>query len=356
MTGPPAKKFSDTPVRGGDDAERQFKYFTPAKRRASLYEDVTCDTQPSVHRHLTRGWPVSFEDGRGTWSEDSTALRSTDWFAFRDPAGLWERPFYQNGARAEAQIDGAVAGAVRDGLFKDFDPQWVEFLRANLQVPAFAEHGLWLATASAGRDCLSDSITHAVVFEAAYKQRMAQSIVLYAMDVEPHFGDFPTSAAKERWMTHDAWQPTREYVEKLHSINDWGEVIFATNVCFEPIVGTMIRRELGIRAATVNGDTVTPVIARAGQIEWGWTADWTATFMDLVLTDETHGGANRDVVAGWLETWMPMAVAAAEALTGLLEELPVSFPAEDARARVLTSAAEFHETAHVADLVKAVSA
>lgn len=356
MTGPPAKTFSDTPVRGGDNAERQFKYFTAAKRRASLYEDVTCDTQPSVLRHLTRGWPVNFEDGRGTWSEDSTALRSTDWFAFRDPAGLWERPFYQNGARAEAQIDGAVAGAVRDGLFKDFDPRWVEFLRHNLQVPAFAEHGLWLATASAGRDCLSDSITHAVVFEAAYKQRMAQSIVLYAMDVEPHFGEFATAAAKERWMTHDAWQPTREYVEKLHSTNDWGEVIFATNVCFEPIVGTMIRRELGIRAATVNGDTVTPVIARAGQLEWGWTADWTAAFMDLILTDGTHGTANRDVVAGWLEAWMPMAVAAAEALTALLDELPVSFPADDARARVLESAAAFHETAQVADLLKAATA
>ena len=50
-----------------------------------MYEDVTVDTQPSVHRHLDRGWPVHFEDGRGMWSEDSTALRSGDWYEFRDP-------------------------------------------------------------------------------------------------------------------------------------------------------------------------------------------------------------------------------------------------------------------------------
>src|SRR5947209_9958588 len=67
------------------DSEREFSGFEPLKRRATLYEDVTIDTQPSVHRHLTRGWPVSFEDGRGTWDEGSTALRSSDWYAFRDP-------------------------------------------------------------------------------------------------------------------------------------------------------------------------------------------------------------------------------------------------------------------------------
>ena len=58
-----------------ESSERDFSWFAPAGRRATLYEDVTIDTQPSVHRHLSRGWPVSFEDGRGTWNDDSTALR-----------------------------------------------------------------------------------------------------------------------------------------------------------------------------------------------------------------------------------------------------------------------------------------
>jgi len=356
MSGPPAKTFSDAPVRGGDDAERQFRYFTPAKRRASLYEDVTCDTQPSVHRHLSRGWPLRFEDGRGTWDDRSTALRSEDWFAFRDPAGLWERPFYQQSARAEQQIDAVVALAARDGLFEDFDPAWIEFLRLNLQVPAFAEHGLWLATASVGRDCLSDALTHAVVFEAANKQRTAQSLVLYAMDLEARFGPFEIAASKQRWLEHEAWQPTRELVERLHSVNDWAEVIVATNLCFEPLVGAMIRRELGVRAARANGDAVTPAVMGPAQAEAAWAADWTVPLMAHVLGDDAHGAGNREVLAGWLASWLPACVAAVEALGGVIEEMPVGFSAEDARERVLASTAALHEQAGVADLAKAAAA
>lgn len=350
MSGPPIKQLSEKPARAGDMEERSFTYFSPAKRRATLYEDVTVDTQPSVHRHIERGWPVSFEDGRGTWSDDSTALRCTDWYAFRDPGQLWERPFYQQGSAAEAQIESTVRSAARENLFEDFRPDWVDFLRVNLQVPAFAEHGLWLATASVGRDCLSDSITHCVVLEAAYKQRLAQSIVLYAMDLEAHFGELPTATAKQRWLEHPAWQPTRRFVERLHSITDWGEVIVAANLCYEPLVGTMIRRELGMRAATLNGDTVTPVVARLGQLEWNWTADWTADFLRLVLDDEASGEHNRRIVAGWIDDWRPRAIEAVAALDGIVAELPLGFDAEASRARLERDAAAFYEAAGVGAL------
>ncbi len=46
--------------------------------------------------------------------------------------------------------------------------------------------------------------------------------------------------------------------------------MIAANLCFEPIVGTLIRRELGTRAAAANGDTVTPVLARVATQEWEW--------------------------------------------------------------------------------------
>src|SRR5437899_2975272 len=87
MTGaqPPVKQVGDGKGRRGEDPERSFQWYEPKKRRATLYEDVTVDTQPSVHRHLDRGWPVHFEDGRGLWWEGSTALRASDWYAFRDP-------------------------------------------------------------------------------------------------------------------------------------------------------------------------------------------------------------------------------------------------------------------------------
>ena len=46
----------------------------------------------------------------------------------------------------------------QEGLMADYSPEWVEFLRDVLQVPAYVEHGLWFALATIARDCLSDTI------------------------------------------------------------------------------------------------------------------------------------------------------------------------------------------------------
>lgn len=349
MSGPPVKQFGDDGGRREDanDAERTFQYYTPAKRRATLYEDVTVDTQPSTHRHILRGWPVTFDGVHGVWSDDSTAIRSSDWYAFRDPAGWWERVFYQVGTDHERQIEGTVRGAQADGLFDDLSPEWVEFLRTNLQVPSFVEHGLWLATASAARDCLSDTIAHCVVLEASLKQRMAQSIVLYAMDLEAHFGEMPIEPAKQRWLEHPAWQPARRYLERLRTSTDWMEVLVAANLCFEPLVGVLIRRELGIRAATANGDSITPVVASVGQAEWRWVSEWSSALMRFVREDEAHGEHNRGCVEGWVADWLPQAREAAIALGGLVEEMPVGIPFEPAWQRVESDALAYLESAGV---------
>ena len=86
--------------------------------------------------------------------------------------------------------------ARRERVFADFDPGSVHFLRKHLQVPAFIEHGIWLALASAARDTLSDTVTHCVALEAAMKQRQAQALILYGMDLEEQFGDFPVDRAR----------------------------------------------------------------------------------------------------------------------------------------------------------------
>jgi hypothetical protein len=354
-SGPPVKQLGDAGARRDDEAERAFCSFTPARRRASLYEDVTMDSQPSTRRHVDRGWPLSFDGVHGVWSDDSTLLDVRDWHDFRDPGQWWERNYFQIGSQWERQIDQAVSQAAHDGMFADFDPAWVEFLRANLMVPAFAQHGLWLATAAAGRDALSDTLTHAIVFQAALKQRFAQSLVLYALDLEPHFGEFSMAAARDRWLSHPAWQPTRTYIERLRTVVDWGEGIVAINLCFEPILGVFIQRELGMRAAAANGDTVTTTLGHVAQAEWRWVSDWTVAFMKLVCSDETHGERNTELIRGWMENWLPLALEAAVALEGIISELPVAIDYAASRDRTLKDAYDFWDEAGVRDLVPVFS-
>jgi NAD(P)H-flavin reductase len=353
--GAPVKTFEAPAAPAGDDSERQFSWYTPRKRRASLYEDVTIDTQPSIHRHLTRGWPVSFEDGRGTWNDTSTALRSSDWFAFRDPGEQWEKPFYQRGTAVEQQIEGALRSAIDEGLLSDFSDEWLEFLRGFLQIPAYVEHGLWFATATAARDCLSDSVTACVCLQAAMKQRSAQAIVLYAMDLEQAFGvEFPIETAREAFLSDPEWQPTRGYLEKLAATDDWGEVVIAANLCFEPVVATLVRRELGTRAAAANGDTVTPVLARVATQEWEWTRRWTVDLVRFLCDDASHGEANRKLIGAWVREWLPAAVEAGLALVPLAEKVPHGIDTEQALARVRAYAGAMLEEAGLPELCSLV--
>jgi propane 2-monooxygenase small subunit len=349
----PVKRVGE-PARSGDEAERQFSWYVPRKRRASLYEDVTVDTQPSVHRHLTRGWPVSFEDGRGTWNDDSTALCATDWFDFRDPDEQWERPYYQRGTAVEQQIEGAMRSAREEGLLEDFDPDWIEFLRRFLQIPAYVEHGLWFALATAGRDCLSDSVTSCVCLQAAMKQRSAQAIVLYAMDLEEHHGPFPIESARDAFLNDAPWQPTRRYLERLASTADWGEVIVAANLCFEPVVTTLLRRELGTRAAAANGDTVTPVLARVETQEWEWARRWTVELTRFLLDDVEHGDSNRKLISSWVHDWLGQALEAGLALAPLAHEVPVGIDEHQAVARVKEYAGAMLEQAGLPELCSLV--
>ena len=271
----------------------------PPSAAPRSYEDVTIDTQPSVHRHLTRGWPVSFEDGRGTWDDASTALQCADWFAFRDPGEQWERPYYQarHGDRASDRGSDALRG--EEGLVDDFTPEWVEFLRANLQVPAYVEHGLWFALATIGRDCLSDSVATCVCLQAAMKQRSAQAIVLYAMDLEEHHGPFPIEAARDAFLDRagvaaDAAVPRAAGSDVRLGRGDRRREPRASSRSS----GTLLRRELGIRAAAANGDTITPVLARAATQEWEWARAWTAALVRFLLEDALYGAANRGADRG----------------------------------------------------------
>jgi propane 2-monooxygenase small subunit len=332
---PPVKRFEQPGSgRSEDDARRGFFYFTPKKRRASLYEELTIDTQISTDRHLQGGWLIAFDDGRASHSLASTAVRVADWFDWRDPAELWERPFYQQAARAAREQDDAVAAARSEGLFARITQPWQEFLRADVQLPAFYEHGLWRALCGAARPALSDTITHAIVLEAGMKQRQAQDLVVYAMDLESEIGECSTEKAKQRWLQEPAWQPVRALVERVGSVHDWMERVIATNLCIEPIVGSLLRREMLLFPASTNGDPVTPVIVGNASREWLWYRDWTVELVRFCVEDEEFGAHNRQVLAGWAKQWNPEAEAAAESIAGEIERAPGARPFEESMAQV----------------------
>jgi propane monooxygenase small subunit len=84
----PKPVFTDAEAGAKDfpsSTSRTYNYFTPRKRRATVYEDVTVDVQPDPARHLTQGWVYAFANGDAGYPQEWTALKSSDWHEFLDP-------------------------------------------------------------------------------------------------------------------------------------------------------------------------------------------------------------------------------------------------------------------------------
>jgi hypothetical protein len=302
------------------DEERNFQWFTPARRKSTMYEDVTLDTSHSLERHFRWGYQIHFPDGRPTYWDASEA-KSNSWWDFRDPNALWERNFYQTATNYERECRNAIAVGKSNGLFDRFSPEWVEFLRHHIHAVAQAEYGLVMPMANAVRPSRGDCQLNCISFQGCFKLRHAEALALYGMELETALSDFPASRGTQSFMEHPAWQPTRELLERLDLIHDWVEIVIAANLVFEPLVGVLLRRELLMSAASEHGDMVTPVFGRTGQAEWDWGRAWTAAFVKHLVEDEQFGPVNREVIEGWVETWRPAAEQAVDGLGVLFQQL-----------------------------------
>ena len=300
------------------DGHRKFVWFTPKGRNPTQYEMFTVGQQSGPARWLAVDWPLRFDDGRAPFTEDSTALRCSDWEAYRDPAQLWQRPYVVAANREEQALDRLVPAMLGDALVADMGKAWLhDALGRYLAAWPFVEYGLFLAGCYAVREALADTIEFALAFEAGDRLRHVQDIVhlLFALEeAEPSFTD---EAARRAWMEDPALVPTREFVEHLVSSRDWAEIAVVTDLVFEPLVGDLVRTEFFARNAAHNGDAVTPLVLAGARTDARRQREAVAELVRLVLADPEHGPANRRVLEGWLGRWTPAARSAAEALRAM---------------------------------------
>ena len=110
----------------------------------------------------------------------------------------------------------------------------------------------------------------------------------------------------------------------MRATPDWGERVVAVSLCFEPLVGLLLR-ELLMRSPKFNGDALTQAVGHVAQLEWEWTRDWTAELVRFLLADEREGPHNSEVVERWIRDWEPRR-AARRGLAPVFDELPAALP------------------------------
>ncbi len=321
----------------GSDS-RSYSYFTPKKRRATKYEDVTVDVQPDPERYLTQGWILGWANGDIGYDAKWTKAKSSDWHAYRDPNEEWERTIYVNNSNSIRQITQSIEDAKSENTFQDWNKSWLPILAKHMSAWAHADQGLGMYVfMPAQRAAMSNMHNNAISVNCMHKLRTAQDILLYNMELEEIFGeDFDADLHKEVWMNDPSWQGVRENVERIMNAKDWAETTFAANIVFEPLVGELFRSQFLMRFAPAYGDSLTPSVIGVSEREFNERdLAYTRDMMRDFLEDEANGEENKKLMQEWLSYWTPYSVAAARGLEPLWSELeiaPVSF--EDSYSRV----------------------
>ncbi|HEX6023212.1 MAG TPA: aromatic/alkene monooxygenase hydroxylase subunit beta [Solirubrobacter sp.] len=301
---------------------RSYNYFTPRKRRATVYEDVTVDVQPDPARHLSQGWVYEFANGVGGYPQEWTALKSSDWHEFLDPNEEWEQTIYRNNAAVVRQIQQNIEHGRLAHVYAQFDPAWVKVLERHVFAWAHAEHGVGLHVYTpAQRDAPTNMINNAMAVGAAHKLRFAQDLILYNLALSEEIEGFDGSIHKATWQEDPIWQPTRQFVEKLTGTRDWAEQWFATAVVFEPLLGELFRSGFVMQVAALHGDFVTPTIMGAGESDAAREQRGARVLFRMLTDDETHGASNREILSGWLSSWNEVALEAARTLQPIWSQI-----------------------------------
>ncbi len=308
---------------------RHFNYFTPRKRRASVYEDVTVDVQPDPERHLSQGWVYGFADGTSGYPQEWTELKSSDWHRFLDPNEEWEQTIYRNNASVVRQIGNNLANAKAANAFASWNRSWIGIVQNQVSAWAHAEHGLGMHVyLPAQRDAPTNMINNAMAVASLHKLRFAQDIILYNLELSEQIEGFDGSAHKRAWNEDPVLQGVRRTVEQLTATRDWAQQFFATAVVFEPLVGELFRSEFVMQVAARQGDYVTPTLMGAGESDAARDQRGARELFGLLSDDEQYSAENRATMEGWLREWVPRCLEAARLLQPIwsqVAEKPVRF-------------------------------
>lgn len=266
-----------------------------------------------------RGGPAS---GVADVSGRASALASMDWTDFAVPYRGPEHSIGRMEAEAEERIVAALREARASEALAHVAPGWFAFLRGHMQVAAFLAKDCHRVLERAGRLCPWPDVARCIELQGLTQERQAQTLVLHAVEIESTFGDMPIDEARRGWNSDPAWRGSREMLAQLAGVDDWAETVVAMNLCFEPLVGQLLRREFGIGAAIRHDDPITPPVGEAGQREWEWAREWTVALLRFLIVDPRHGPENLATIERWLAQWLPLARSAARDVASLAELLP----------------------------------
>jgi propane monooxygenase small subunit len=98
---------------------RKFNYYTPAKLRSTMYEDVTIDIQPD-RNGISQGWITASAMDPAATRKDLDRGEILELACPCDPRG-WEQTIYRNNAAVVRQVDLCLRNAKRARAYEGLE-------------------------------------------------------------------------------------------------------------------------------------------------------------------------------------------------------------------------------------------
>lgn len=316
-------------VAEGFYTPRDLTYVRPQKRRLSEYEAVICNAQPDMGQFDTGGWYLLRRDGLGTQDARTTVMVHPNWFEYRDPSALWQRPYIKLQAQHERSIQRAIDSAKLNGAFQDIAPGWLELLSRYYEAFASFQWGMFRAHAFVTREALSDTLSMTYTFSGMDRLRHQQAIALYSLDLHEQISGYEEGAGMDAWLSDPVCQPARRLVERLMSVGDWCEMVLMTNLVVEPLFTAFIGSEFFRRLAPWQGDVITPVIEMTAEEDRIRNRAATRQLAKLLTAESDRDGRpvpaaqNLETMQGWVDSWYWDVLAAADGFLPVFDRAPV---------------------------------
>jgi len=326
------------------------------------YEEVTLMMQPYVHMHYRHKY-----DGKDLDIFDPryTRLKSSDWEAFRDPKKFWYTPYVNNRKKLAEEVENGFSYAKELGVLENLSKEWADALRDIYTPLRHLEYGESVQMQYVVRYSLGSAIEQCATYQAFDKIGRAQWISQWAMNMEEYHGDF-LKYGKDLLLNEPAFQPLRRYVEDVLVTDDWAEVIIATNLTLDLLLGNLIYREFN-KVAVKQGDTHVSILNLVIGKQLDWNRDWAAALMGLLAKDEAESRwdylkalgyedwegdyrwgrilsdpretpeetqSNMEIIQEWVEKWYPKAYEAVLALAPLFEKHGIELNLQEALKKV----------------------
>jgi hypothetical protein len=277
-------------------------------KRLNEYEETTQLLQWHAPFHIKEDRP-----SHAVWTDDSTALRCSDWEAYRSPDKLYYRTYTTRQARAGRSVATAFEFAEEEHQLASVDPRRVAMMREVVGALQYPDWGLCVVHQHNTRFALSSWIAGATSFMMFDELRHAQMYGRLALAYGEHFEGFEDP--RPAWMENKRFQPTRRLIEEMLANLDWGKAIILSDILVEPL-HTAAARALLTTGSLAAGDALTPFVCRSIEDDKVRHRESAVAFLNLVCNDEQFGAQNRKLVADWCTQYLPRAHKAARSLAG----------------------------------------